>query len=98
MPIFIGLASLKSRYSSSYQDFLAQIKSVRLAAGLTQQQVANALERPQSFVAKYESGERRLDVVEFIEVCEAIDVEPSTVINELLAMRRAYKTVRKRAK
>lgn len=75
-----------------------QIKSVRLAAGFTQQQVADALERPQSFVAKYESGERRLDVVEFMEVCEAIDIEPSTIINALLVLRRGYTAVRKRAK
>ena len=32
--------------------------------------------KPQSFVAKYEGGERRVDVVEFIEICKAIEADP----------------------
>jgi len=40
----------------------------RKSAGLTQQAVADVLGKPQSFVAKYENGERRLDVVEFIRI------------------------------
>jgi len=43
----------------------------RKAAGLTQQALALRLKKPQSFVAKYEGGERRLDVVEFITVARA---------------------------
>lgn len=39
--------------------------------------------RPQSFVAKYEGGERRLDVIEFIEVVEALDANPCDVVAEL---------------
>jgi len=48
----------------------------RKAAGLTQHQLAKRLRRPQSFVAKYEGGERRVDVMEFIEICKAIEVDP----------------------
>jgi transcriptional regulator with XRE-family HTH domain len=40
------------------------LKEARIAAGMTQVQVATALGRPQSFVAKCEAGERRVDVVE----------------------------------
>lgn len=50
---------------------------------MTQEQVAKKLKRPQSFVSKYESGERQLDVVEFVDVCNAIGVSPAGVI-ELL--------------
>ncbi len=39
--------------------------------------------RPQSFVSKYESGERRLDVVELLEVAEAIGFDPRVLIEEL---------------
>ena len=41
----------------------------------TQAALAERLAKPQSFVAKYEKGERRLDVVEFVEVAEAIDFD-----------------------
>jgi transcriptional regulator with XRE-family HTH domain len=51
--------------------------------GLTQEEVAMDLGRAQSFVSKYEKGERRLDVVDFIRVCEVLSVNPSTLIREL---------------
>ena len=50
---------------------------------MTQQELADRLKRPQSFISKVEHGERRIDVIEFIEICRAIDVEPSTVIRKL---------------
>ena len=71
---------------------------MRLSAGLTQQQVADALGRPQSFVAKYENGERRIDIVEFVEICEVIGIKPSTAIDELLASSNAYKFIQKNKK
>jgi len=56
----------------------------RKAANLTQHQVANRLRRPQSFVAKYEGGERRVDVVEFIEICKAIEADPNKLLKVLI--------------
>ena len=56
---------------------------MRLAAKLTQEHLAARLDRPQSFVAKYEGGERRLDVVEFMEVAEAIGFDPAEFIRRL---------------
>ena len=53
---------------------------VRKQNGLTQQEVADRLGRPQSFVAKYEGGERRLDVIEFLDVARAIGIDPSEVL------------------
>ena len=53
---------------------------MRIAADLTQAQLAARLDRPQSFVAKYEGGERRLDVIEFMEVAEAIGFDPADFI------------------
>ena len=54
-----------------------------MQAGLTQADVAAKLKRPQSFVSKYESGERNLDVIEFLAVCRAVGVQPGGVIAEL---------------
>ncbi|EBA14410.1 putative regulatory protein [Roseobacter sp. SK209-2-6] len=58
---------------------MAALKNARLAANLTQTELAHRLDRPQSFVAKYENGERKIEVVEFVHVvhaigCNAIDV------------------------
>jgi len=47
-----------------YRRFLARLRAARLAIGLTQVEVARRLGRPQSFVSKSETGERRLDIVE----------------------------------
>lgn len=54
----------QKRYQTAYQRFLKSLRSARLEAGLTQEQVAKQLGRPQSFVSKIESGERRVDIVE----------------------------------
>ena len=55
---------MASVYSSRYQDFLERLRAARHKAGLTQSEVATKLGRPQSYVSKCESGERRVDVVE----------------------------------
>lgn len=56
-----------SVHSNRYKAFLKRLRSARLEAGLTQVEVAQQLNQPQSFVSKCESGERRVDVVELID-------------------------------
>ena len=53
---------------------LGLVRQVRLDAGLRQTDVAKRLGKPQSFVSNYESGERRLDLLELQSVCEALGV------------------------
>ncbi len=67
-----GAPMPKAIYSDRYQRFRALLIERRREANLTQATVAERLSKPQSYVAKYERGERRLDVVEFMEVAEAI--------------------------
>ncbi|GAA0603235.1 helix-turn-helix transcriptional regulator [Craurococcus roseus] len=55
----------------------------RRASGLTQTDLAARLGRPQSFVSKYETGERRLDVVEFLEVAEALRLDAAELLAEV---------------
>jgi transcriptional regulator with XRE-family HTH domain len=55
----------------------------RKSQGVTQQDLADRLERPQSYVAKIETGERRLDVVEFVEWFSALDTDPSIAISAI---------------
>ena len=60
----------KSLRTEAHQVLIMELKSARRAAGLTQQQVADMLGVRQSYVAKIELGERRMDVVEFLRfVC-----------------------------
>jgi transcriptional regulator with XRE-family HTH domain len=57
------------------------LRQARKAAGLTQVQLAERLGVYKSYVSNYETGERRLDVVEFIAVAEAIAIDPESIIN-----------------
>lgn len=62
----------KSLFSARYDRFREALIAARKAAGLTQEEVARRLARPQSFVSKFERGERRLDVVEFFDIAKAV--------------------------
>ena len=53
---------------------LALLRDIRTEAGLRQEDIAEALKMPQSVVSKYESGERRLDVLELRHVCTALGI------------------------
>ena len=74
----------KSIFSSRYETFRKELVAAREAAGLTQTQLAAKLARPQSFVSKYERGERRLDVIECLEVAEALGVDAVQFIRKLM--------------
>ena len=65
----------KSVHSPDQAAFCELMTGARKAAGLTQHALAHRLKKPQSFVAKYEGGERRLDVVEFVAIARALDVD-----------------------
>lgn len=56
----------------------------RSRAELTQQDVAKRLKKPQSFVAKYEKGERRIDLIEFVAIARAIDADPVQLLRAYL--------------
>jgi len=61
--------------------------TARKAAGLTQQELAKRLKKPQSYVSKYETGERRLDVPEFIRVCQCLDTDATDLIDKIVQSR-----------
>lgn len=60
----------------------------RHSAGLTQTQVARRLGRHQSFVANFESGQRRIDVVELFDLADAIGFEPEKLIRRIKSLRK----------
>lgn len=65
-------------------EYLRQmLVEARKENGLPQVEIAERLGKPQSFVSKYERGERRLDVVEFVEVAKAIGIDATELIDRL---------------
>lgn len=57
--------------------------AARHKAGLTQEELAKKLNRPQSFVAKYEQQERRLDVVELVQISKILQADPVRLVREI---------------
>jgi transcriptional regulator with XRE-family HTH domain len=73
-----------SLHSDAYSAFRAILIAVRKDAGVTQVELAERLNRPQQFVSKYERGERRVDLIEFIAVCRALRVDPKDAFAAVL--------------
>ena len=63
-----------SLHSHNYQIFRGLLVSAREKSCLTQVQIAERLGKPQSFISKYERGERRIDLTEFIELADALEI------------------------
>jgi len=74
----------KSVFTDEYRLLIAELVAARKRAGLTQQEVADELGRPQSYVAKVEGGQRRLDVIEFIHFARAVQSDPQSVFKKLI--------------
>jgi transcriptional regulator with XRE-family HTH domain len=70
----------KSLHTPEYEHFRLLMVAARERVAMTQADVALRLGRPQSFISKYESGERRLDVVEFVKICLVLRVDPLEII------------------
>ncbi len=74
---------MKSNFTREYEAFLEGLIAARKRQGLTQQAAADLLGKPQSFVSKYESGERRLDVVEFCQIAKVLGENPVRILQEM---------------
>jgi transcriptional regulator with XRE-family HTH domain len=85
----------KSLKSAEYARLIATLVAVRKHADVRQQTLAKKLGRPQSFIAKYEGGERRIDVVEFVEIAQALGADPVKLFRDFVAGKPA-KAARKR--
>jgi transcriptional regulator with XRE-family HTH domain len=75
----------KSLHSPTYEKLTALLVQARRKSGMTQQEVADALKTHQSYVAKVEGGERRIDVVEFMELARVLGFVPSNLLKKLEA-------------
>ena len=64
----------KPHPQEGHDSLLALLRQIRLDAKLRQVDLAERLGQPQSFVSKYESGERRLDILELRSLCKAVGI------------------------
>lgn len=64
-----------SLHSHQYDIFRTLLIAARQDSGLTQVQIAASLNKPQSFISKYERGERRLDFAEFMELASVLNID-----------------------
>jgi transcriptional regulator with XRE-family HTH domain len=74
----------KTLRSRGHRALIELIVSTRTQAGLTQRDLAARLRRPHSFVGRIEAGERRVDVVEFIEIARVLDIDPKHLFAKLV--------------
>ncbi len=72
-----------SVHTARYKKLCELLIEARQAKGLSQDALAEALGRVQTFVSKYERGERRLDVVEFLEVAAALGIDAHKVLRQI---------------
>ncbi|MFT0170964.1 helix-turn-helix domain-containing protein [Paraburkholderia mimosarum] len=74
---------MKSTNTPQYRAVLDRLVAARKANGLSQAELASRLGRPQSYIAKIEIGERRIDIVEFLELARILGVSPASVLEDL---------------
>ncbi len=80
--------STKPNHALNYLRVPAFLAQIREGAGLTQRQLTAKVRRPQWWVARIETGSRRIDVAEFIEWCMGCGVAPHAVLRDLAQRRR----------
>lgn len=77
----------RSVFTATYSRLCKLLVKARQSANLTQQELARRLRQPQSFVSKYERGERRLDIVELLRISEALGIDPCELLRQLGSRR-----------
>jgi transcriptional regulator with XRE-family HTH domain len=73
----------RSQHSDRYKQLRNRLFEQRKRMGVTQAQLSALLGKPQSFVSKYETGERRLDAIELLDVARALGVTLSVLLRGL---------------
>lgn len=73
-------------YSIEHQKLRAVMKRERLAARLRQSDLADQTGRSQAYISKFENGDLRLDVVDFVLFCRCIGCDAHTVMNEVFEL------------
>lgn len=74
---------MKSVYTEGYRCVIKALIAARNSKGKTQQDIANILGKSQSYVAKYEVFERRIDIMELKLICDAINIDIHQIVEKM---------------
>ncbi len=74
----------KAQHNRNYRLLPLFLREMREKAGLTQRQIGQRLKKPQSYVHNCETGNRRVDITEFIAWAEACEIDPKRAFSRLL--------------
>ena len=77
---------MKTIHKDRYSQLIEEMVRLRKDKKMTQTQLAQQLGKPQSYVGKVETRERKLDIIEFVDWCNAIGQSPSEVLRSQLEM------------
>jgi transcriptional regulator with XRE-family HTH domain len=77
-----------SVFSPRYRKLRQLLTEARTERGFSQSELAGRLGRPQTFVSKYERGERRLDLVEFLEIADMLKADAHEILRQVQAVGR----------
>ena len=75
---------MKQLRTARHRALISAIVEARNASGLSQREFAKKLKRTNNFVWRIEAGERRVDVLEFIEIARAADLDPATLLQRVI--------------
>jgi transcriptional regulator with XRE-family HTH domain len=78
-----------SLHDSRYRRLIRALVKARLERGVTQTALAQALGCPQSFLGKIETYQRRLDAIEFLDLLDALELDPSAFVQSLAKSRKS---------
>lgn len=75
-------------YSYEHQKLREVLKQKRIEAGLRQSDLADHTGRSQAYISKFEKGDLRLDVVDFVRLCRSIGCDPHQILDEVFPSAR----------
>lgn len=81
----------KSQFTDAYASFLEALVEARKKAGFTQVELSLALGKPQPFISNVERGVRRLDLIEFVAIARALQIDPKDLF--VVILKRLPKTI-----
>jgi transcriptional regulator with XRE-family HTH domain len=79
-----GLPMPRPASTDPYATFRETMVAARRGAGVTQVELAERLGKPQQFISKYELGDRRVDIIEFVAICRALEIDPKEAFAAVL--------------
>ena len=87
----ITLTPMSKIWDQKNHRFRETMKYIRKESGLTQAQLADRIHKPQSYISKYESGERRLDFIEVLEICEACEnYDVGKIVDSIRSTKQSF--------